>query len=103
MSKTILFFYGSLRRGGSNHRLIADQTFVGEAVTLPHYRLVHLGQYHGMIRDDENGIAIPGELWEVSECCLQELDDFEGPEYPRRPVEIEGRTGVQGYLWKESL
>lgn len=102
MSKTILFFYGSLRRGGTNHRLIADQTFLGEAVTAPKYRLLDLGKYTGLIRDDANGVAIPGELWEVTECCLGELDDFEGLDYPRWPLEVEGWAGVQGYLWKDS-
>lgn len=102
MSKTILFFYGSLRRGGTNHFRIADQSFLGEAVTVPKYRLIDLGRYQGMIRDDATGIAIPGELWEVDELSLAELDTFEGTDYPRRPVEIEGRQGVQSYLWRES-
>ena len=102
MGKTILFFYGSLRRGGTNHFRVADQTFVGEAVTVPKYRLLDLGRYQGMIRDDANGVAIPGELWEVDDFTLGELDSFEGPDYPRRPIEIVGRAGVQGYLWKGS-
>lgn len=102
MGKTILFFYGSLRRGGANHRLIADQTFLGEAVTRPTYRVLDLGTYTGMVRDDANGVAIPGEVWEVDECCLGELDDFEGPDYPRRPVEVAGWDGVEAYLWKGS-
>lgn len=102
VSKTILFFYGSLRRGGVNHFRVAGQTFLGEAATAPTYRLIDLGQYMGMVRDDATGVAIPGELWEVTERCLTELDAFEGPDYPRRPVEIDGRTGVQSYLWRES-
>ena len=102
MGKTALFFYGSLRRGGTNHFRVADQTFLGEAATLPKYRLLDLGRYQGMIRDDDEGVAIPGELWEVDELSLAELDAFEGADYPRRPVEIEGREGVQSYLWRES-
>lgn len=102
MGKTILFFYGSLRRGGTNHFRVADQTFLGDAVTAPKYRLLDLGRYQGMIRDDATGVAIPGELWEVDELCLEALDEFEGSDYPRRPVEIDGSAGVQGYLWRES-
>lgn len=102
MGKTILFFYGSLRRGGTNHFRVADQAFLGEAFTVPKYRLIELGHYKGMIRDDATGIAIPGELWEVDELSLAMLDEFEGPDYPRRPVEIEGHEGVQSYLWRES-
>lgn len=101
MGKTILFFYGSLRRGGVNHFRVAGQTFLGEATTAPRYRLLDLGTYTGMVRDAA-GVAIPGELWEVDEQCLAELDAFEGPDYPRRPVEVDGHAGVQAYLWRAS-
>lgn len=102
MGKTILFFYGSLRRGESNHHRVAGQTFLRNAQTAPRYRLLNLGQYTGMVCDDIQGTSIPGELWEVDEMCLAELDAFEGPDYPRRPVDIEGATGVQSYLWRDS-
>ena len=95
----ILFFYGSLKRGWSNHHLVTDGKFLGTARTLPYYRIIDLGEYYGMIRDDVNGMTIFGELWEVNVHCLAVLDAFEGSDYPRQPVDIVQRSDVQGYLW----
>jgi gamma-glutamylaminecyclotransferase len=98
---TILFVYGTLRRGGRNHRLVADQTFLGEAVTAPRHRVVDLGPYPGLVRDAANGLSVHGELYAVSECCLEELDDFEGvPElFVREWIEVEGHGEVWAYYW----
>jgi len=99
--KAILFFYGSLKRGYSNHRLIADQEFLGEAATEPGYRIIELGQYGGMIRDENSTLRVKGELWAVDANCLARLDEFESAEglWVRLPVAIPGWTGVQSYCW----
>src|SRR5262249_58990977 len=73
---TVLFLYGSLKRGHSNHRLIADQQYLGDAVTEPRYRIIELGQYGGLICDDANGLAGKGEILAVGACCLAALGDF---------------------------
>lgn len=101
MNRTILFIYGSLKRGQANHRLIADQEYLGEAVTDSRYRIVHLGRYGGLVRADPGGLPVKGELWAVSRCCLGELDDFEQQEglYFRSPVSVVGRDGVEAYYW----
>jgi gamma-glutamylcyclotransferase (GGCT)/AIG2-like uncharacterized protein YtfP len=39
--------------------------------------VIDLGPHPGLLRE-ANGLAIHGELWAVSDCCLVELDDFEG-------------------------
>ena len=97
----ILFFYGSLKRGLSNHHRVAGQAYLADAVTVPAYRIVEIGQYGGMIRDDANGLAVRGELWAVDAKCLAELDEFEMGEglWARMPVEIAGHFGVQSYCW----
>lgn len=101
MASTILFLYGSLKRGERNHRLVADQQYLGEAVTEPRYRIVAVGYYGGLVEDAETGLAVRGELWAVSRCCLLELDDFEGGEggWVRRPVAVAGRDGVESYFY----
>ena len=66
VGKTILLFvYGTLKRGCRNHRLIADQRYLGVATTEPRYRLYDLGPYPGLVRDDAAGLTVAGELWEV--------------------------------------
>jgi gamma-glutamylaminecyclotransferase len=55
-----------------------------------------------MVADEANGLAVKGELWAVSACCLAELDDFEEvPDlFDRKPVAVAGREGeVFAYFW----
>ena len=105
-ASTLLFVYGTLKRGLLNHRLIADQEFLGESLTEPRYRVIDLGAHPGLIEDDFAGLAVKGEVWVVSACCLAELDDFEevpGP-FVREPVEIQGRSDeVFAYYWNHAV
>jgi gamma-glutamylcyclotransferase (GGCT)/AIG2-like uncharacterized protein YtfP len=106
IATTTLFVYGTLKRGLSNHRLVADQTFLGEAATEPRYRVFDLGPYPGLVADDANGLAVKGELWAVSECCLADLDDFEedAGAFARGPVAVAGRGGVVfAYFWNRPV
>jgi gamma-glutamylaminecyclotransferase len=103
---TILFVYGTLKRGFANHHLMAPQQFIGEAVTRPRYRVLDLGPHPGLILDEANGLAVKGELWAVSAECLARLDEFEevpGP-FIRARVEIE-RWGeeVDAYFWNRAM
>ncbi len=106
IATTILFVYGTLKRGLRNHRLIADQKFLGEVVTEPRYRVFDLGPHPGLVVDEANGLAVKGELWAVSDCCLAELDDFEevpGP-FVREPVAIAGCEDlVYAYFWNQPV
>jgi gamma-glutamylaminecyclotransferase len=103
--KTLLFIYGTLKRGQRNHHLIADQDFLGEVVTEPRYRVIDLGPYPALIVDAARGLAVKGELWEVSPRCLTALDEFEGVSGPfnRVPVAIPGRDLVQAYFWNRTV
>ena len=99
IEKTILFVYGTLKRGGQNFRLIADQQFLGAATTAPRYRVFDLGPHPGLIRDEVTGLAVHGELFAVNECCLAELDEFEevpGP-FVRERIEVAGYEDVWAY------
>ena len=89
--QTLLFLYGTLKRGGRNHPLVADQEFLGPARTLPRYRLYDSGSYPCLV-DDAAGVAIRGELWRVDAAMLQRLDEFEevGHTFARRQVAVEG-------------
>ncbi len=96
IATTILFVYGTLKRGLRNHHLIGHQEFLGEAVTEPRYRVIDLGPHPGLIIDNANGLPVKGELWAVNERCLAELDAFEeapGP-FVREPVAIVGRQDL---------
>ena len=78
MSKTILFVYGTLKRGMKSHHLLAGQEYLGEATTMPLYRLYGFDWHPGMVLDFENGLEVTGELWAVDEATLAKLDEYEG-------------------------
>jgi gamma-glutamylaminecyclotransferase len=106
VAKTILFVYGTLKRGGRGNRLLVGQQFLGEATTEPRYRLYDLGTYPGLVKDEANGLAVKGELWAVDDACLAELDDYEyAPElYAREPVAIPGRAdAVETFIYSKAI
>jgi gamma-glutamylaminecyclotransferase len=74
----LLFVYGTLKRGCSNHGYLADQTFVGVARTMPGFRLYDLGGYPGIAARPEDREGVVGEVWSVNDAALQRLDRFEG-------------------------
>jgi gamma-glutamylaminecyclotransferase len=95
-AKHLLFVYGSLKRGFSNHRLILHAAFVGDCRTERRYRLLVFGSYPALSADGEQ--EIHGELYLVDEATLADLDVFEGEAYCRSSVALaDGRT-AQAYL-----
>ena len=77
MSSHLIFVYGTLKRGGSNHGFLAGQEFLGSATTPPGYALYRLDGYPGMI-PAVGAPGVVGELWRVTDACLRELDILEG-------------------------
>lgn len=73
-----VFVYGTLKRGGSNHLILARQRFLGSARTGPGFTLHSLGDYPGMVRSSGDTEGVSGELWVVDDTCLAELDRLEG-------------------------
>ena len=104
-SRTLLFVYGTLKRGLRNHRLLAGQIFLGEVVTEPRYRVFDLGPYPGLVVDEANGLVVKGELWAVTGECLARLDLFEeeAHTFMRGLVAIPGREGVYAYFWNRAV
>jgi gamma-glutamylaminecyclotransferase len=75
---TLLFLYGTLKRGCSNHYYLAGQTFIGAAHTPPGYRLYDLGGYPGIVPKPDDREGVIGEVWSVDDEALKQLDHFEG-------------------------
>lgn len=88
---TLLFVYGTLKRGCSNHRHLADQTFVGPARTSSGFRLHDLGGYPGIVARPDDTDGVVGEVWSVDPGALRRLDEFEGVHeglYRREPIPL---------------
>ena len=88
MNKHLVFVYGTLRRGGAramairfpSSRFIADAKVSGN--------LYDLGAYPGLLLNESSSLVI-GEVYEVDDETLNELDDFEASSnYWRKQVEI---------------
>jgi gamma-glutamylcyclotransferase (GGCT)/AIG2-like uncharacterized protein YtfP len=92
LEMTPLFVYGSLRRGGSNHRELSGARFLGETRTAANYALARIGEYPALVAGTEN---VSGELYAVDDALLEELDAFEGEAYIRGLIHLEnGRPAV---------
>ncbi len=75
---TLLFVYGTLKRGCCNHRHLAGQTLVAPARTVPGFRLYDLGGYPGIAPYPADRDGVAGEVWSVDPDALRRLDRFEG-------------------------
>src|SRR5262245_45309661 len=75
---TLLFVYGTLKRGCCNHHHLAGQTFVGLGRTPAGYRLYDLGGYPGIVAQPDDSTGVFGEVWSVEDESLRQLDHFEG-------------------------
>ena len=104
----LIFVYGSLKHGYALNSLLKGQLSLGDAVTGPLYRLFDLGSYPGLVEWPE-GLAIRGEVYQVTPECLRRLDKAEGVAqrlYTRRSVAIQtdfqGRT-IEAWFWLGSV
>lgn len=75
----LVFVYGTLKRGHSNHHWLAGATFLGRRL-LRGGRLHDLGPYPMAVLSPDKQAVIHGELFAVTEEGLARLDQLEG--YP---------------------
>ncbi|KAK6118470.1 hypothetical protein DH2020_047737 [Rehmannia glutinosa] len=95
----LIFTYGTLKQGFSNHALLQDMMSTGDATFLGSYRTVHTlplvcGPYRVpfLINLPGRGHRVSGELYAVSPAALAKMDELEGVSrghYERLPIEIE--------------
>lgn len=75
---SLVFVYGTLKRGCDNHSHLSGQRFIGEARTVPGHVLYELTGYPGMVAEPGSDTCVVGELWEVDAAALVGLDLLEG-------------------------
>lgn len=96
---TLVFVYGSLLRGESNHRVLGGARLVAHAITAPRYTLIDLGAFPAML--DRGNTPIRGEVYRCDAETLARLDRLEGHPrfYERRDlVLVRGPSNAQGYF-----
>ena len=108
-TSTLLFVYGTLKRGCSNHHFLTDQKFIGEARTVPGFRLHELGGHPGMVPNATDRDGVVGEVWAVDDAALIRLDGLEGVEeglYRRETVPLLppfADQKIAGYIYNRSV
>jgi gamma-glutamylcyclotransferase (GGCT)/AIG2-like uncharacterized protein YtfP len=93
-------------QGGVRHRVLAEQRFLGEARTHPHYALYDLGAYPGLVPSESEGRAIHGELYEIDDGLIARLDRIEGAPnlFRLEPILIEDHPGeVFAYFYQGGI
>lgn len=88
-----VFVYGSLRQGHGNHVLLEQdgaKYISTNRVRLPFY-MISLGGFPGLVKD-HSGHYITGEIYQVDDGVMSDLDHLEGfPSfYNREQIEIDG-------------
>ncbi|CAN6286133.1 unnamed protein product [Urochloa humidicola] len=103
--RTLVFTYGTLKRGFSNHPLLqdlaqcGDASFVGAAVTASRLPLV-CGPYRVpfLLNLPGEGDRVAGELYAVTPRGLARLDELEGvsrAHYERLPIAVDLAEGAR--------
>lgn len=103
MSKLIVV-NGGLMRGQSAHWKLKGATFLEEVQTAPFYRLYSIGnRYPAMLRDDERGVAIAAELYQLSDEQWQRVEAAEPPGLYCGTVELADGRMLPGILGERSF
>ena len=94
--ETIRFFIcGSALRGQPDHQNLQSAQFIKTAQTEPNYRLHSVGNgcHPGIYAVTENGISIPGEVYEMTRSQYEHLLATDPPNmYPAQVVLSDGEV-----------
>ncbi|UXY14527.1 gamma-glutamylcyclotransferase [Chitiniphilus purpureus] len=88
-----VFVYGTLKRGGWNHRWLNGAPCLGEAVTVECYSLY--AHHYPFLVCSEPRYPVRGELYAVDAATLRNLDELEGHphDYMRQQIAVHGPHG----------
>jgi gamma-glutamylaminecyclotransferase len=97
---TLLFVYGTLRRGFANHEAyLADAVFMGDAVTEEGFALF-VEDFPYLVKRPKVS-RIVGELYRVDGPTLKDIDCLEGhpDNYRREQIQVVTDLGVHHWAW----
>jgi len=83
-----VFVYGTLKSGFSNHYLLDGCEYLGDAATVPTYKMIENG--FPVIMPDPGGKPLAGEIYTVNDETLARLDQLEreGSSYDRELIDV---------------
>ncbi len=97
-SEAVVFVYGTLLRGESNHFRLSAARYLGEARTAPSFDLVDMGGFPALIEGGASSVS--GEVYAISRDTLSLLDELEDHPsfYCRQPVVLSDESVVMAYV-----
>jgi len=94
-----LFVYGILRKGEPYYeKYLKDSKFIRNVKTKPKYHLI-ITQAAGMAPGEN---AVDGELYEVPDEVMAEIDKYEHP-YNRQEIELEDGSAAYAYFTPDEI
>ena len=98
------FICGSALRGQPDHQNLKGAKLVREAKTKPIYRLHSVRDEHpGIYEVAEGGVAIKGEIYEMSEAQHAHLISTEPPDLYEAPIQLDDGSSVSAMIYPQKL
>ena len=98
------FICGSALRGQPDHGNLGDATFVREAKTKPLYRLHSVDDKHpGIYEAGEGGVAIAGEVYELTEEQHRALLASEPPNLYEAPIQLDDGSTATAMVYPREV
>ncbi len=98
------FICGSALRGQPDHKNLGDARFVREARTKPKYRLHSVRDEHpGIYEVGGGGVAVAGEVYELTDTQHEHLLATEPPDLYEAPVELDDGSRVNAMIYPRGL
>jgi gamma-glutamylaminecyclotransferase len=94
-----VFVYGTLMSGLSNNGLLRRSAFISTATTEESYKLISRGI--PFLIEEEGKTYVTGEIYEVTEHALKNLDALEGHPnwYERKIINVVDELGDRVKAW----
>jgi gamma-glutamylaminecyclotransferase len=99
----IFLIYGTFMRGQPGHANLDGAELLEGVDTAPRYRLWEIdGRWPALIEDDD-GVAIAAELYEITPPHLARLAEIEPSGWKRAPVELADGRSAEAFLGDPGL
>jgi len=100
----LFFICGSALRGQPDHGNLGSARFVREAKTKPLYRLHSVRDAHpGIYEAGEGGVAIAGEVYELTPEQHEHLLSTEPPDLYEAPIQLDDGSSVNAMIYPREL
>lgn len=103
-----IFVYGTLKKNFKAHQLLDNYNsiYIKTVRTEPKYQLYKINWFPGMVVDElQKGKGVLGEVYSVSDDCIEALDHYEGAPnlFRREKIDLSDGTTALAYIFNETF